>query len=475
MALIFTLWIVVLLTSVAFGMSFKGHLRAQLTATVGDTTKAFFLARAGLEKALADLASMESTLQAQFELREEGDFLYRNIELGEGSYTLYAGEDDDAVPLYGMLDESSKLNVNTADASQLEKLPNLEGAVAASIVAFRQDEPFRDLEELLLIEGMDRTVLYGEDQNGNGILDPNEDDGDQGWPQDNSDGRLDLGVAAYLTTWSASLERTADGEERIDITTASAESISDSIDEISLQQAQSIVAHRGNKEFSSVLDLYDVELVEVVKEDGQRPEGSQLQNQPPQPGNASRREGGNPEEPPQNEQRQDQPFDPRQQTQGDQGRDSTNAQTEEGQDNQTQPTTKSTGRKAFNEDAVAKIADLLTLETEEASAGLVNINTASLDVIACLPGLDESIAGAIVDERRGREGGGFTTVMDLLSVAGMSREKLKALYSQVAVRSDVFTVRSFGVLESGTTHVGVSAVVDRTGSIARILYWREHE
>ncbi len=474
MALIFTLWIIVLLTAVAFEMSFKGHLRAQLTATVGDTTKAFFLARAGVEKALADLASMESTLQAQFEMREDGDFLYQNIELGEGSYTLYVGEDEDAAPLYGMLDESSKLNVNTADASVLEKLPGLEGAVAASIAAFRQDDPFHDLDELLLIEGMDRTVLYGEDQNGNGILDPNEDDGDQGWPHDNSDGRLDLGVAAYLTTWSASLERTAEGEDRVDITTASAENISNSIDEISLQQAQSIVAHRGNNEFSSVLDLYDVELVEQIQEEGQRPEGPQPQNQPPQPGNASRGERGNPEERPQNEQRQGPPFDPRQQAQGDQGRNSNNAQTAEGQDNQTQPTTRSTGRKAFDEDAVAKIADLLTVETEEVSAGLVNINTASLDVIACLPGLDESMAGAIVDERRGREGG-FTTVMELLSVAGMSREKLKALYKLVAVRSDVFTVRSFGVLGRGTTHVGVSAVVDRTGSSAKILYWREHE
>ena len=104
----------------------------------------------------------------------------------------------------------------------------------------------------------------------------------------------------------------------------------------------------------------------------------------------------------------------------------------------------------------------------------MNINTASADVIACLPGMDESIALAIVTERQGRDGG-FTTVMDLLSVNGISKDILKSLYNHVAVRSDVFKVRSFGVLRSGSTHVSVSAIIDRSGYTARILYWQEHE
>ncbi len=140
-----------------------------------------------------------------------------------------------------------------------------------------------------------------------------------------------------------------------------------------------------------------------------------------------------------------------------------------------------TGRKAFEEDAIRKIADLVTIQSKEVTEGLVNINTASAQVIACLPGMDDSIAQAVVSERRGRAGttgfeqGGFTTVMDLLSVDGINKGILKSLYNHVTVRSDVFKVNSFGVLGAGSTHVGVSAIVDRTGSTARIMYWHEHE
>ena len=473
MALVFVLWIVVLLSAVAFEMTFKGHLRAQITAATGDTTKAFFLARAGVEKSLADLASMDSTLEAQFEMREDGEFLYRNIELGEGSYTLYAGEDEDGTLMYGLIDESSKLNINKVDATILGKLPGIDGEVAAAIAAFKEDNPFHDIEDLLLIEGLNRVTLYGEDQNGNGILDPNEDDGDQSWPRDNSDGKLERGLAEYLTTWSVSREVTAAGEDRVDISSASAEYISNTIDDISLQQAQSIVAHRGNSEFSSVLDLYDVELVEQIQQSTEGPGGSQSQNQLLRGEIGIRVEGAPVELRPGNEPSRDE-SDEQRPAPGDSAENRNNGQNPEDQNAGAQPTTRGTGRKAFEDDAILRIADLVTIQSEAVTQGLVNINTASADVIACLPGMDESIALAIVTERQGRDGG-FTTVMDLLSVNGISKDILKSLYNHVAVRSDVFKVRSFGVLRSGSTHVSVSAIIDRSGYTARILYWQEHE
>ncbi len=473
MALVFVLWIVVLLSAVAFEMSFKGHLRAQISAATGDTTKAFFLARAGVEKAIADLASMDSTLQAQYEMREDGALLYRNIELGVGTFTLYAGKDADGAHVYGMQDEASKLNINVVEAMLLENLPGLDAEIAASIAEQKQFQPFHDLEDLLLVEGIDRAMLFGEDQNGNGILDPSEDDGDRSWPQDNADGTLDGGLAQYLTTWSASRELTKDGEDRIDIRTASAENISDSIDEISLQQAQSIVAHREKNEFSSILDLYDVELVEQINQGGQGPEGTQPQGQ------VLGGRNGNPQGnvrmvvTPQNGAPQNQGNQP---GQGQSGRPQggINPENPEGQNDGEQPTTRSTGRMAFEEDAVRRIADLLTIQEGDVTQGLVNINTASVEVLACLPGIDEAIALAIVGEQLGRDGG-FTTVMDLLTVDGISKDILKPIYARLAVRSDVFRVNSFGVLASGATHVSVSAIVDRTGYNAKILYWQEHE
>jgi DNA uptake protein ComE-like DNA-binding protein len=45
-------------------------------------------------------------------------------------------------------------------------------------------------------------ILYGEDANLNGVLDPNENDGDASPPLDNRDGHLDPGILEYLTVWS---------------------------------------------------------------------------------------------------------------------------------------------------------------------------------------------------------------------------------------------------------------------------------
>ena len=62
------------------------------------------------------------------------------------------------------------------------------------------DQPYRckngpldSIEELLLVKGVTMGLLFGNDRNRNGVLDPDEDDGS---------GVLDRGWAAYLTIHS---------------------------------------------------------------------------------------------------------------------------------------------------------------------------------------------------------------------------------------------------------------------------------
>jgi len=62
--------------------------------------------------------------------------------------------------------------------------------------------PYETIDELRLVYGMDMDLLYGEDANLNGILDPNENDGMKLPPYDNQDGILDPGLFEYVTTWS---------------------------------------------------------------------------------------------------------------------------------------------------------------------------------------------------------------------------------------------------------------------------------
>lgn len=76
------------------------------------------------------------------------------------------------------------------------------------------------VEDLLGTPGLSAELLLGEDTNLNGRLDPNEDDGDDNPPGDNRDGRLDHGMAQYLTVGSKDPDLTADGRQRLDINRA---------------------------------------------------------------------------------------------------------------------------------------------------------------------------------------------------------------------------------------------------------------
>jgi DNA uptake protein ComE-like DNA-binding protein len=140
---------------------------------------------------------------------------------------------------YGLVDEASKININVAPQNILERLPGMTAEVAAAIVQWRtsggssssanggvssqtyviKQAPFESIEELALVSGMTEAILYGEDTNLNGVLDPNEDDGDKSLPADNADGRLDPGILEYVTVFSSVSKNGTDGKTaRLDVT-----------------------------------------------------------------------------------------------------------------------------------------------------------------------------------------------------------------------------------------------------------------
>jgi DNA uptake protein ComE-like DNA-binding protein len=145
---------------------------------------------------------------------------------------------------YGLIDEASKLNINTATVGMLRELPWMTDEFAAAIVDWRDEDeeitsngaesetyatkqpayacknaPFESIEELALVHGATSELLYGEDANLNGVLDPNEDDGNKSDPPDNSDGKLDPGILEYVTVFSTEPTTRSDGEtQRVNLT-----------------------------------------------------------------------------------------------------------------------------------------------------------------------------------------------------------------------------------------------------------------
>jgi type II secretory pathway component PulK len=153
----------------------------------------------------------------------------------------------------GLIPESSKLNLNalpgglSVGGTNLAYLPRMTLQLAYNIMAWEstntannvggaesdtymmQSPPylcknahFETVDELRLVYQMNLDILYGEDANLNGILDPNENDGDVLPPTDNMDGRLDPGLFEYLTVYSAEPADDTNGNPRVDVTATTA-------------------------------------------------------------------------------------------------------------------------------------------------------------------------------------------------------------------------------------------------------------
>jgi type II secretory pathway component PulK len=192
-------------------------------------------ASAQAEQAIAGAARYASNILANVQetgtLPDLTRYRYEAVSVGESMFWLLGRgnerQDTLGLPVFGLLDEASKLNVNTATLEMLQTLPRMTPELAAAIVDWRdanddvteggaesqtylrRNPPYRcknanfeSIDELRLVFGAYLDILYGEDANLNGVLDANENDGDASPPSDNRDGRLDSGILDYLTIYT---------------------------------------------------------------------------------------------------------------------------------------------------------------------------------------------------------------------------------------------------------------------------------
>lgn len=152
---------------------------------------------------------------------------------------------------YGLMDESAKLNINYLPNMGLSNddlhtlmlnIPNMTVDIADALLDWMDSDdtintygaesetyqqmsppykakngPFETIDEMLLVKGITPTLLYGEDANRNGLLDPNENDGDASPPLDNADGVLDHGFVAYFSVHGRETNRRSDGTLKINV------------------------------------------------------------------------------------------------------------------------------------------------------------------------------------------------------------------------------------------------------------------
>ena len=221
--LIVTIWILLTLAGLVLVLARAMRVEGGCSANGAAALQADAIEQGAIQYVLAHVDGLAGEAPA------DADMPCEAVRVGDGAFwVLRPNFDDDRACAYGLVDEASKLNLNTASARMLSMLPGVTPELAAAIVDWRdadsavtpggaegeyylllsdpyqcKDAPLETVEELLLVKDATKGVLYGEDANRNGVLDPNEDDGVASDPPDNRDGRLDRGLGPFVTVYSS--------------------------------------------------------------------------------------------------------------------------------------------------------------------------------------------------------------------------------------------------------------------------------
>jgi general secretion pathway protein K len=437
LALAMVLWVVVVMLAIVAIVGQTSRLDWKVATGAVDELRCKWACRAGTETAIALLNEDLKDTDCLLDLWSDDDADYNNVQLERCTYSVR------------VTDEAGKLNVNTATKQQLMALPYMEENIADAILDWRdrdknlrvngaeagyyenlpfpytiRDNPFRTIRELLRVKDVTEALLYGEDANLNGRLDPGEMDGDLSPPADNGDDYLDRGWIAYLTCYSYERNVDAEGNPRININQADERQLETGLG-IQSSQARWIVQNRG-RGYRSIADLISSNSPqqraggpETTRQQG--PEGRQDQGNRQNQGNQRNRESAEP----------------------------------------------------IDLQTFAQIADRITISGEDRAPGKININTAPWEVLVVLFGggeQAEQIAYAIIAERSGLLYG-FQSIADLVNVQSVGLAAFRRVADQITVRSDVFTVRCVATADISGAQLQTECVVDRSQTPCRILYW----
>ena len=446
------LWCLALLSVLVIGVLHTARLDLQVAKNYGDVIQARYLALAGIETAKAllyhDAIERKRAAKNHTGALYDAPEYFRDVPLGRGRFRVFrqGRRDEGGGIIYGISDEESRLNLNQAAPDELAKLYGMTPDVVAAILDWRDEDNavspggaeadyyaalqppcqprngrFETTRELLMVRGVSSDLFAGEDANQNGLLDPEEDDGDNSYPPDNRDGILDAGWSANLTVDSSARNQNAAGEDRVNIQEADEKALA-SVRGISPDLAKAIVASRGQNRLESLADLLDL-----------TPANPQNQQATPAPGPA----GPNVPSAPQNAAPRSQPSGP----------------------------------KLVSEDLLMEIGDDLSATSDLSQPGAINVNTASAEVLACLPGVSHELAQAIVSHRK--SAGFFPNIAWLLKVPEMSREIFKQVAPLLTARSETYRILSEGKVTSSGARQRIQVIVHVGLEDIQTLSYRE--
>lgn len=184
MIIIVTMMVVFTITSIVIVLCSTMRVESMSSANLAASLQAGSVERGAEQYVLALLAEQKDSLSTLT------DDYFAQVQVGDGYFWLlrpnYGDVQDrlgQSLPIFGLTEENAKLNINTATYESLMRLPNMTDDVASAIVDWRggssggggQDgyyaglndpyrskkAPFETVEEVLLVQGATRLLLYG--------------------------------------------------------------------------------------------------------------------------------------------------------------------------------------------------------------------------------------------------------------------------------------------------------------------------
>lgn len=361
-------------------------------------------------------------------------------------FTVYARNwlDKESVR-YGLTDEAGKVNLNNASEQVLINLPGMTTALVDTLIDYRDrdsetrpegaEQDYYDqlptpytiknsslgtLEELLMVKGYNATILYGEDANRNGLLEPNEDDSDEKFPPDDNDGLLNSGLHEVATVNATDYPLSSSGEPQVNIN-GNAQQLQAQLAATGLsdQTISFIVAYRGDgQRFNHPSQLLGMTYTTQDRGGG---------------GPGGRRSGGG-------------------------GPGGGGQMISSG----------------VTVDDLPTVLDKLTVNNPNRPvSGLINVNTAPSLVLAAMPEIDQSVADSIVEARGTLEDEELKTTAWLLAQNLVDEETYKNIAPKLTSRGYQYHIRVIGFgVPSGRYRI-LEAIIDIGGTTPRITYLRD--
>lgn len=490
LSLVSTLWILTILSVLAMQLLYSFNLENKARSNFSDRVKYHYAAKAGFELAIAKMRIDETNFDSLGETWAEPieEVIDDGIHLG--NFLTFQAT---------ITDEASRINLNTAPVDTIRNLLTLAGAqpennptgdLATRIVEGR---PYRTVRDVARIEGMTKQILYGiqlqtAPTSGSEEQIPQTELAQL--PQLAQIAPSSGGFVAMTTVHSIDSNTDTNGQERVNINSANAQQIrgirgNNNQTVFTQAEANAIIQSRELSGLGALLDVPAVSnqvfnnissritIQEVITDNengggggfGQGNQGGGNNNQV----NINNADEDELEDLPGIDEGIAERIVSHRESQGD-----------------FQSIEAIRDVKVLTMQEFVGIVDKITTADGQTVAGLININTAPLEILQLLPGMDQAKAQAVITRRDEQSentnnnsteneirGNPFSNISQLMDLDEIDDQTFRQVVDWVTYRSRGFRIESIGVDATGKTLAKCVGIVIRADNQLNVRYWRQ--